>query len=296
MSSSAYLVVVLFITMTLLFSASCESDSKPAVERTHPLDSNTSAIIIDHTCRNIDLIPRAAIEQAKETLHIAYGHTSHGSQLVTGMTGLVAFKGALYSWNETGADGALELRDSPSPMDGDLGSSSWASNTRTYLNAHPEINVIIWSWCGQVSDASEDDIYVYLSEMTKLEDDYPGVKFVYMTGHLDGTPLTHNLHLRNEQIRAYCRAQKKILYDFADIESYNPDGVYYGAWEPNDNCDYDVDGNETWDGNWAIEWQNAHPGQWYDCVAAHTQPLNGNLKAYAAWWLWARLAGWQGPE
>jgi hypothetical protein len=212
------------------------------------------------------------------------------------MTGLVGFKGALYSWNETGADGALELRDSPSPMDGDLGYASWASNTRTYLNDHPEINVIIWSWCGQVSDATEDDIYVYLSEMTKLEDDYPGVKFVYMTGHLDGTPLTYNLHQRNEQIRAYCRAQKKVLYDFADIESYNPDGVYYGAWEPNDNCDYDVDGNETWDGNWAIEWQTAHPGEWYDCVAAHTQPLNGNLKAYAAWWLWARLAGWQGPE
>jgi hypothetical protein len=31
-------------------------------------------------------------------------------------------------------------------------------------------------------------------------------------------------------------------------------------------------------------------------VAAHSQPLNGNLKAYSAWWLWARLAGWPGPQ
>jgi hypothetical protein len=25
---------------------------------------------------------------------------------------------------------------------------------------------------------------------------------------------------------------------------------------------------------------------------SHSQPLNANQKAYAAWWLWARLAGW----
>ena len=31
---------------------------------------------------------------------------------------------------------------------------------------------------------------------------------------------------------------------------------------------------------------------WYSCSSAHSQPLNANRKAYAAWWLWARLAGW----
>jgi hypothetical protein len=118
--------------------------------------------------------------------------------------------------------------------------------------------------------------------------------FVYMTGHLDGSGLTGNLHIRNEQIREYCRANDKILYDFADIETYDPDGTYFGDKIPNDACDYDTDGNLTRDGNWAIEWQNANPGEWYDCVSAHSQPLNANLKAYAAWHLWARLAGWPG--
>jgi len=33
---------------------------------------------------------------------------------------------------------------------------------------------------------------------------------------------------------------------------------------------------------------------WYRCGSAHSQPLNANRKAYAAWWLWARLAGWNG--
>ena len=127
--------------------------------------------------------------------------------------------------------------------------------------------------------------------MNGLEENYPDVKFVYMTGHLDGTGLDGNLHLRNEQIRNYCMENGKILYDFADIETYDPDGTYYGDKIPNDNCDYDTNGNGTRDGNWAIEWQNAHPGEWYNCGAAHTQPLNANLKAYAAWWLWADLAG-----
>jgi hypothetical protein len=115
-----------------------------------------------------------------------------------------------------------------------------------------------------------------------------------MTGHLDGSGLQGNLHLRNEQIRSYCRSNKKILFDFADIESYNPDGTYFGDRLPNDACEYDGDGNGSREKNWALEWQTAHPGQWYSCGSAHSQPLNANLKAYAAWWLWARMAGWGG--
>jgi hypothetical protein len=48
-------------------------------------------LIIDHTCTDILQIPQSAIEEAKTNLHIGYGHTSHGSQLTTGMTGLVGF-------------------------------------------------------------------------------------------------------------------------------------------------------------------------------------------------------------
>jgi len=76
--------------------------------------------------------------------------------------------------------------------------------------------------------------------MNDLERDFPDVHFVYMTGHLDGTGLTGNLHLRNEQIRNYCRENKKILYDFADIECYNPDGTYFGSRKPDDACAYDT--------------------------------------------------------
>ncbi len=262
-----------------------------------PVVTGDSAIIINHNYTHLSAIPEEFIKKAKNDLHIAYGHTSHGSQLVTGMQGLVDFKGDLYSFNETGQDSALELRDTPFEGAYDLGNpnfTAWATATREYLDANPEINVVIWSWCGEVSGADSLDIETYSNLMNGLEVDYPSVHFVYMTGHLDGTGLEGNLHLRNNQIRNYCIANKKILYDFEDIELYDPDGNYFGDKLADDGCNYDSDGDGVQDANWAQEWQDAHPGEWYDCTAAHTQPLNANQKAYAAWSLWARLAGWNG--
>jgi hypothetical protein len=254
-------------------------------------------IIVDHRTCDLSLVPASAIEKAKSSLHVAYGHTSHGSQIITGMDGLVNFAGAphggsLYAWNIGAKDGSLDIRDEAMP--GDLGNpdfTSWARETRDYLGSHPEINVIMWSWCGEVSDASQEDINTYLSLMDRLEKDYPGVTFVYMTGHLDGSGVDGNLNQRNRQIRDYCRANNKVLFDFADIESYDPDGNYYLDKGANDNCDYD-------NGNWAVDWQNRYGEgvDWYQCEPAHTQALNGNLKAYAAWWMFARIAGWDGPD
>ncbi|MBE2214213.1 MAG: hypothetical protein IAE82_10110 [Opitutaceae bacterium] len=266
------------------------------------------AIVIDHTCTRIDTIPAAAVQRARETLHIAYGHTSHGSQITLGMQALAPFMNArkadafpdgAFAFASGGSGGTLDLRDSPFPGASDLGNpnrTAWATATRSYLAAHPDINVIVWSWCGQV-DGTEAEIANYLALMSALERDYPDVRFVYMTGHLDGGGATGNVNVRNEQIRAYCRANDKVLYDFADIESYDPDGqVNFMERRANDNCDYDSDGNGTRDRNWATVWQAAHVEgvDWFDCDAAHSQPLNGNRKAYAAWWLWARLAGWAG--
>jgi len=289
---------ILYLQLVLMLAVGISSCKKNATEpTTDDRPGPTSTLVMDHQATTLASIPSAWIGKARSDLRIAYGHTSHGSQLITGMSGLVTWKGSQYRFNSTGADSALQLRDTPFSGAYDLGNpdrTAWAVATRNYLNANPTINVVMWSWCGQVSSASSGDIDLYLQLMNALESEFPSVWFVYMTGHLDGTGLTGNLHLRNEQIRAFCRANNKVLYDFADIESYDPDGVYYGDKRPNDNCDYDSDGNGSLDKNWAVDWQNAHPGQWYDCSSAHSQPLNANRKAYAAWALFARLAGWSG--
>jgi len=258
-----------------------------------------SQIIVDHDCTKLTQVPETWITQAKSNLHIAYGHTSHGSQLTTGMTGLVGFTGGYggsqFAWNNGGTGGGLDLHDYA--MDGDCGYyPQWVNNTRTYLNtpANSDVNVIIWSWCGQHAGYTQQQmIDQYLAPMAQLELDYPGVRFVYMTGHLDYAQRT-NTSARNQQIRDYCRTNGKILYDFADIESYDPDGMYYPY--ATDGCDYYSDEVYTYVGNWADNWQNSHVKdvEWYECSSAHSKSLNANLKAYAAWWLWARLAGWEG--
>ncbi len=265
-------------------------------------------IIVDHACINIQQIPAAAVQSAREQLHIGYGHTSHGSQITSGMYSLVDFMNAkgyehdLFAFNQDGSGGALHLFEGGGGfLDQDVGYyPDWVNETREFLGApnaqgrgsgHPEFNVIMWSWCGQLSGYSAEDVYnLYLNDMNQLEHDYPGVTFVYMTGHSDGSGLEGDLHRNNRIIRDYCVLNDKVLFDFYDIECYDPDGNYFGDRHVNDGCYYDGGGN------WAQEWQNSHTEgiDWFSCDAAHTESLNGNMKAYAAWWLWARLGGWAG--
>ena len=258
--------------------------------------------IIDHNDTDITELTAAQINRAKADLHIAYGHTSHGSQLVSGMQGLVKFannggKGLnlakdIFRFAKGGLGGALDLRDRA--MSGDLGHNGdigWAQKTRAYLKnpANKAVNVIIWSWCGGCSDNTVAGMDKYLHEMTKLEKEYPGVTFVYMTGHLDHGQ-DANLKARNKHIRDYCEKNNKVLYDYADIESHDPDGKFYEF--SNDNCDFfsGADGKRL--GNWAVKWQASHEEgvDWYRCGSAHSKPLNANQKAYAAWALWVRIA------
>lgn len=262
---------------------------------------NAQPIIIDHSSINYSTLSKERIEKIIAKLRVGYQHTSHGSQLVSGLNAIAKYNPHFkFPISESGLHPGIFFNDYAMPNAADLGHSGdldWAKATvGLFNNKSNDRNVIMWSWCGGVSDNTEEGINAYLKKMNELEQQFLNTYFVYMTGHLDGSGKNGNLNKMNNIIREYCKANNKILFDFADIESYAP-GIPNNLMELNAddacNVDYNLDG--TTDGNWATMWMLANlsndlakiANQCTEC--AHSENLNCALKGVGTWKLFDEI-------
>ena len=313
-------VYLLFLGIVLM---SCEkNDLNPEIN-----PGTTSVIASDSVAFESVLrdIPTNYIEAVRNNLHIAYQHTSHGTHVSYGMFGLPDYKSGdetLFAiTNNSPQSGKLDFRDyamasyAASGIDAsDLSrdETAFIQATRNYLDdaGNSEINVVMWSWC---NIAGHDVANNYLPGMQTLINEYSeggskigtgagqrqnAVTFIFMTGHAnkdnnvgDGKPKN-----QADLIIDYCKENKFYCLDYYGIDTHDMDGNY---WE-----DAGDNGDSSTGGNFYADWQNSHsvgngyyenksaPGGSVTYGAHNTQHITANRKAYAMWYILARIAGW----
>lgn len=325
-------------------STQTEGSSSNGTQTAPDQGLNASGIVIDHTTDTLAPIPAEYINRARENLHIIYQGASHSRQMSRGMealmnlypTNLNGYKGNIYGIDLNGSSTSdkLDFKDNFEGYNSPINNASTLySTTSAYLDSHPNVNVVFWMWCYQRDDWNgagteyETNIDTYISAMEKLIAEYGAngtksrsvpVTFIYATGpnmkDRDGTAENENLTVfnYNKRIRDYAKENKRVLFDYYDIESYSPEGTYYGDGDVSTTDIYsnythanDLQDNNYGFGssrtNWALSWQNSHTeGVDYfrfvtqDGTLEHTNAVDADAKVYAMWWLFARLAGWNG--
>jgi len=319
-----------FAALSCIFAlglASCEKDDDDTDDETITGKATVIAndtIAFENVLRSI---PDEYINLARNNLHIAYQHTSHGTHVAYGMFGLPGFKTGdevkfAITNNNPQAD-KLDFRDYAMASFAEAGvdasdlsrnETAFIQATRNYLD-HPdnsEINVVMWSWC---NIADHNVATNYLPGMQTLINEYGGggsmigagagqrenaVAFIFMTGHANKDNNVGDGKPKNQAglIIDYCRENKLYCLDYYGIDTHDMDGNY---WE-----DAGDDGNSTSGGNFYADWQNSHtsgtdyyenrssPGGSVTYGAHNTQHITANRKAYAMWYILARIAGWDG--
>jgi hypothetical protein len=286
--------------------------------------------IADHRVASEEVlrrIPKEYINKARNGLVVAFQHTSHGTHVSRSMYGLQDYKKGdkqLFGVSVNSEPGKLDFRSkamveyAPEGVDGrDLSKAGkgFVQTTRNYLDApeNASVNVVMWSWCNIYNHDVKRE---YLDGMAALIAEYGEggskvgtgqgqrkvpVTFIFMTGHAMKNFNVGPRRPRNQadEINAYCEANSQFCLDYYSIETHHPDGTYYE--DANENGESD-----SYGGNFLQDWQDAHilgedyfenrfsPGSRGIYGSHTTQHITANRKAYAMWWILARIAGWDG--
>jgi hypothetical protein len=316
------------LSIFIFFIGSCEKDKNDSTVDSQYSGNNFIGDYFVATENVLKKIPSEYINSARNKLHVAYQHTSHGTHVAYGIFGLPDYKAGddlLFGiTNNHPENNKLDFRDyaladyAQSGIDAsDLSrdETAFIQATRNYLDdpGNAEINVIMWSWC----DISGHNVSGnYLPGMQTLISEYGSggsktgtgngkrtnsVSFIFMTGHANqnsnaGTGCPKN---QAQLILDFCNQNHQFCLDYYSIDTHDMNGNY---WE-----DAGDDGNsDSYQGNFYQDWQNSHalgngyfenkssPGGEVTYGQHNSQHITANRKAYAMWYILARISGWDG--
>jgi len=212
----------------------------------------------DHTTVAASSIPLAALDAAR-ALRMHLRHASVGANLWGGLTVLAASDPARHAF--------------PAWTEVDRGNPGWRAKIddfSSFVSAHAaEHDVFQMKLCYIDQHAS---FGAYRDALLALEAAHPTRTIVWWTMPLMTSGSENALRATfNRQVRDYCAANGKPLYDIAAIESH------------------DAAGNPVTSGG--VE---AMAPAW-SSDGGHLNAAGRARAAQAMWWLMARLAGWAGP-
>jgi hypothetical protein len=227
------------------------------------------AIVVDHRCVDLSAIPDEYVSWAAAE-RVLLRHASVGQGIGWGLDCLAG----QHPTNSV----------CPDVPAGRYDRSNWvlearAGNWRDKMedlvsqaaSRNTDFDVLMMKFCYiDALGSSHPDWEYCRSRMEQLETDYPDKTLVWWT-----IPLTRDgqagTDVFNAQVRSYCAAHHKILFDVADVECHDPDGTKLTNGQ----------GNEVISQNYTKE---IHAG--------HLNPEGRVRVASALWHLMARIAGW----
>jgi len=214
-----HISAILWAACIILFSIPTNNARSAIIN----VNAQRQAIIIDHNCVDLAAIPQQYVQPAA-SLRMLLRHASVGQGIIWGLDCLAGSKPTQSSCSGylpgkyNRANWVFEARtgDGKSKID-DL-----VTQAATRTN---EFDVFMMNYCyiDALGDAHPDWEY-FRSKMEYLETTYPDKIFVWWT-----IPLTRlgqpSSDWFNAKVRSYCAANKKILFDIADIECYDLAGA-----------------------------------------------------------------------
>lgn len=244
--------------------------------------------VFDHRHAALDQIPASCISQLQSGNFVFhYAHRSHGAQIIEGADS-IEMADPTYGFESEyceppNATGVLPMWDGMTPPTGNYVQPEqyWASQAgldelRGLLSQNPLLKYSLWAWSYEISEQTEASVQQYLEALSALEAEFPDVTFIYMTGTAEVELSAANRAARNQQIRDYCQANGKVLYDFADLD----------AWYNGEQHTIMVDGVAV-----PLEhpqYNHPEPNGYND---THTTQESCENKARAFWYMVASLEG-----